>query len=87
MREYIILLDLNRPDMSGYEVLCSLRVAKVKTPILILTGLGGNAARRVASCGSSSPVDINTKRLTRLANGTLLWPWIDAATKCARNPP
>ncbi|MER2267406.1 response regulator, partial [Methylobacterium oxalidis] len=30
----IILLDLNLPDMSGYEVLRSLRVAKVKTPIL-----------------------------------------------------
>ncbi|WP_238297018.1 response regulator, partial [Methylobacterium soli] len=29
----IILLDLNLPDMSGYEVLRSLRVAKVKTPI------------------------------------------------------
>ena len=37
----IIRLDLNLPDMSGYEVLLSLRVAKVKTPILILTGLGG----------------------------------------------
>jgi len=37
----IILLDLNLPDMSGYEVLRSLRVSKVKTPILILTGLGG----------------------------------------------
>src|SRR6202047_5129709 len=37
----IILLDLNLPEMSGYEVLRSLRVAKVKTPILILTGLGG----------------------------------------------
>ena len=35
----IILLDLNLPDMSGYEVLRSLRVAKVKTPILILSGL------------------------------------------------
>jgi two-component system cell cycle response regulator CtrA len=37
----IILLDLNLPDMSGFEVLRSLRVAKVETPILILTGLGG----------------------------------------------
>ena len=37
----IILLDLNLPDMSGYEVLRALRVAKVKTPILILSGLGG----------------------------------------------
>ena len=37
----IILLDLNLPDMSGFEVLRSLRVSKVKTPILILTGMGG----------------------------------------------
>jgi two-component system, cell cycle response regulator CtrA len=37
----IILLDLNLPDMSGLEVLRSLRVSKVKTPILILTGLAG----------------------------------------------
>jgi len=36
----IILLDLNLPDMSGFEVLRSLRVSKVKTPILILSGLG-----------------------------------------------
>ena len=37
----IILLDLNLPDMSGFEVLRSLRVAQVKTPILILSGLAG----------------------------------------------
>src|SRR5205823_3457743 len=37
----IILLDLNLPDMSGFEVLRSLRVSKVRTPILILTGLAG----------------------------------------------
>ena len=35
----IILLDLNLPDMSGFEVLRSLRVSKVKTPTLILSGL------------------------------------------------
>ena len=35
----IILLDLNLPDMSGFDVLRSLRVSKVKAPILILTGL------------------------------------------------
>src|ERR1700730_8335155 len=35
----IILLDLNLPDMSGFEVLRSLRISKVKTPILILSGL------------------------------------------------
>jgi two-component system, cell cycle response regulator CtrA len=30
----IILLDLNLPDMSGFDVLRKLRVSKVKTPIL-----------------------------------------------------
>ena len=37
----IILLDLNLPDMSGHEVVRALRLAKVKTPILILSGLAG----------------------------------------------
>src|SRR5258705_6895938 len=37
----IILLDLNLPDMSGFEVLRLLGVSKVKTPILILSGLAG----------------------------------------------
>ena len=37
----IILLDLNLPDMSGFEVLRSLRVSRVKTPIMILSGLAG----------------------------------------------
>src|SRR3954454_13451446 len=37
----IILLDLNLPDMSGYEVLRTLRTARVKTPILILSGFTG----------------------------------------------
>ena len=34
----IILLDLNLPDMHGYDVLKKLRVAKVLTPVLILSG-------------------------------------------------
>src|ERR1700721_4056091 len=37
----IILLDLNLPDMSGFEVLRSLRVSKGTTPLLILSGLAG----------------------------------------------
>src|SRR5512139_3672598 len=37
----IIILDLNLPDMSGYDVLRKLRTAKVGTPILILSGLAG----------------------------------------------
>ncbi len=35
----IIILDLNLPDMHGYEVLKKLRLSKVATPILILSGL------------------------------------------------
>jgi two-component system cell cycle response regulator CtrA len=37
----IIVLDLNLPDMSDFDVLRKLRVSKVKTPILILSGLAG----------------------------------------------
>jgi len=35
----IILLDLNLPDMSGFEVLRKLRAMRIATPILILSGL------------------------------------------------
>jgi two-component system cell cycle response regulator CtrA len=34
----LILLDLNLPDLNGYEVLRQLRVARIDTPILILSG-------------------------------------------------
>ena len=37
----IILLDLNLPDVSGYDVLRKLRQAEVQTPILILSGSAG----------------------------------------------
>jgi len=37
----IIILDIMLPDMDGYEVLMRLRSAKVKVPILILSGLSG----------------------------------------------
>jgi two-component system cell cycle response regulator CtrA len=35
----IILLDIMLPDMDGYEVLRRLRAARIRTPILILSGL------------------------------------------------
>ena len=34
----LILLDLNLPDISGHEVLRRLRMARVETPTLILSG-------------------------------------------------
>ena len=39
----LIILDLNLPDLSGYEVLRALRVASVNTPVLILSGLNATA--------------------------------------------
>ncbi|WP_341754310.1 response regulator transcription factor CtrA [Candidatus Tisiphia endosymbiont of Dioctria rufipes] len=35
----LIILDLMLPDISGFEILLRLRSAKVKTPILILSGI------------------------------------------------
>ena len=37
----IVLLDLNLPDISGFEVLTSLRRSRVMTPIMIVSGLAG----------------------------------------------
>ncbi len=37
----IILLDLNLPDISGHDVLKNLRVSKISTPVLVLSGLAG----------------------------------------------
>ncbi len=34
----LILLDINLPDMSGHDVLRQLRLARIDTPILILSG-------------------------------------------------
>jgi two-component system cell cycle response regulator CtrA len=37
----IILLNIGLPDISGYEVIRALRVAKVRTPIMIVSNLAG----------------------------------------------
>ncbi len=41
----LILLDLNLPDMHGHEVLRQLRMSRVETPILILSGDGDTEAK------------------------------------------
>jgi two-component system cell cycle response regulator CtrA len=37
----VIVLELNLPDLSGYDVIKQLRVAKIGTPILVCSGLAG----------------------------------------------
>ena len=37
----LIMLDLGLPDMNGFDVLKKLRLSRVRTPILILSGQGG----------------------------------------------
>ncbi|PWG18081.1 response regulator transcription factor CtrA [Salibaculum griseiflavum] len=41
----LIILDIGLPDMSGHDVLRQLRLARVETPILILSGDDGTEAK------------------------------------------
>ena len=56
----LILLDLNLPDMSGSDVLRTLRVAKVNTPIMILSGTS-EIDTKVKTLGGSAGADYMTK--------------------------
>jgi CheY-like chemotaxis protein len=71
----IILLDLNLPDVSGFEVLRSLRLFKVKTPILILSGLAGTEDIRTAKTSnkSSSPPAGSATTASIAAAPTTYW--------------
>jgi two-component system cell cycle response regulator CtrA len=46
----VIILDLNLPDIDGYEVLRRLRDARIRTPVLILSGLA-NIDNRIKGLG------------------------------------
>ena len=49
----MIILDLGLPDISGFEVLRSLRFGKVQTPVLILSGFNGAGEKAKAlGCGA-----------------------------------
>jgi len=41
----LILLDINLPDMNGHEVLRQLRLSRIETPILILSGEDGTESK------------------------------------------
>lgn len=41
----LIMLDLNLPDISGHDVVRQLRMAKIETPILILSGSDDTASK------------------------------------------
>ena len=59
----LILLDLNLPDMNGHDVLRQLRLAKVETPILILSG-ADDTENKIRGFGSGAD-DYMTKPFHR----------------------
>jgi len=59
----IIVLDLNLPDLDGYEVLRRLRSARVETPVLILSGYT-DADKKIKGFGSGAD-DYLTKPFDR----------------------
>lgn len=59
----LIILDLILPDIDGYEVLQRLRSAKIKIPVLILSGLSG-ADQKIKGLGFGAD-DYLTKPFNR----------------------
>jgi len=59
----LVILDLMLPDIDGYEVLLRLRSAKIKVPILILSGLS-NTEQKIKGLGLGAD-DYLTKPFNR----------------------
>lgn len=59
----LILLDLSLPDMSGLDVLRTLRVARIDTPVMILSG-SSEIETKVKTLGSGAD-DYITKPFNR----------------------
>lgn len=59
----VIILDLSLPDMYGYEVLRKLRSARVKTPVMIVSGNNETATKVVGFGGGAD--DYLTKPFDR----------------------
>lgn len=59
----VIILDVNMPEMNGFEVLTSLRRAKIATPIMMLTAYSQTEDKvKALSCGAD---DYLTKPFVR----------------------
>ena len=59
----ILILDLSLPDIDGYEVLRKLRLARIETPTLILSGMDGAESKiKGFGCGAD---DYLTKPFNR----------------------
>ena len=63
----LILLDLGLPDMNGHEVLRQLRLSRVETPILILSGADDTENKLKGFDGRFGP------GLPRVSDGSLLF--------------
>jgi two-component system cell cycle response regulator CtrA len=59
----VIILDLMLPDIDGHDVLCRMRKAGVRTPVLILSGL--EEALNKDKCLDNGADDYLTKPLDR----------------------
>ena len=59
----LLILDLSLPDIDGYEVLRKLRLARIETPTLILSGMDGTENKiKGFGCGAD---DYLTKPFNR----------------------
>ena len=63
----LILLDLDLPDMDGHEVLRQLRMSRIETPILILTG-SDDTANKVKGFGFGADDYLRISYATSMAN-------------------
>ncbi len=61
----LILLDLNLPDMNGHEVLRQLRMSRIDTPILILTGGADDTENKIKGGFGFGADDYMTKPFHR----------------------
>ena len=44
----LVLVDIRLPDMTGFECFCAIKDARPELPVILMTGLVGDLARKVA---------------------------------------